>query len=102
VDAARGLVAEAGEEVLGEQGHVVEPVAQRRHLDLDHVEAVIEIFAERAAADHLGEVAVGRGDDAHVDLDRLLAADALEAELLQDAQELGLQAQGQLADLVEE
>ena len=40
--------------------------------------------------------------DADVDLDRLLAADALEPALLEHAQELGLQAERQLADLVEE
>ena len=39
---------------------------------------------------------------ADVDLDRLLAADALEPALLEHAQELGLQAERELADLVEE
>ena len=48
------------------------------------------------------QVAVGRGDDAHVDLQRRRAADALEALLLERAQDLGLQRQRQVADLVEE
>jgi hypothetical protein len=38
--------------------------------------------------DHLGEVAVGRADDADVDLDRLLPAAALEPPLLEHAQSL--------------
>ena len=48
------------------------------------------------------EVAVGRRDDADVDLDRLAAADALELALLQHAQQLDLHLQRQVADLVEE
>ena len=48
------------------------------------------------------EVAVGRGDDAHVDVQRLVAADALERALLQEAQELHLRRRRDLADLVEE
>jgi peptide chain release factor 2/peptide chain release factor len=52
--------------------------------------------------DHLREVAVGRSDDADVDLDRLLAADAAHGALLQDAQQHGLDLGRQLADLVEQ
>ncbi len=48
------------------------------------------------------KVAVGRRHDAHVDLARPRAAHGLELALLQHAQELGLQVDGQLADLVEE
>ena len=48
------------------------------------------------------EIAVGRGDDAHVDLDAAPRADALDDLILQHAQQLGLQRRRQLADLVEE
>src|SRR5262249_54016635 len=51
---------------------------------------------------HGAEVAVGGGDDAHVDGDGLGSADALEGPLLEDAEELGLALGGELADLVEE
>ena len=50
----------------------------------------------------LQQVAVGRGDDAHVDRSDVVAADALELALLQHAQQLDLQLRRQLADLVEE
>ena len=49
-----------------------------------------------------GQVPVGGGDDAHVDLDRVLAADPLEGLLLQHAQHLRLHLQAHVADLVEE
>ena len=54
------------------------------------------------ARDQLLEVAVRRGDDPHVDPDRLRAADALELLLLEHAQELRLQVERQVADLVQE
>ena len=45
---------------------------------------------------------VRRGDQAHVDGDRVLAADALDLLLLDHAQDLGLRLQRHVADLVEE
>src|SRR5258706_5332756 len=45
---------------------------------------------------------MSRGQHAHVDRDGLAAADRLDLLLLDDAQELGLQRERQLADLVEE
>ncbi len=48
-----------------------------------------------------GEVAVGRGDDADIDLDPA-AADALEGLLLQGAHDLALGFQRHVGDLVEE
>ncbi len=90
------------EEVLDEERDVARALAQRRQADRHDVEAVEEVFAERAGGDELLEVAVGRRDEAHVDADRLDAADALELALLQRAQELDLHLDGDLANLVEE
>ncbi|OKO20268.1 hypothetical protein AM484_002319 [Pseudomonas aeruginosa] len=85
-----------------QQGDVFHPLAQRRHLDGEYVEAVVEVFAESAVLDHLLEVLVGRGDDPHVDVLRLVAADPFEGALLQHAQQLDLHRQRHVADLVEE
>jgi hypothetical protein len=46
--------------------------------------------------------AVGRGDHPHVDLDGLVAADALELALLEEAEQLDLGRRREIADLVEE
>ena len=78
------------------------PLAQRRHRDLDHLQAVIEILAELAAQHHRFEVAVGGGDDADVDVDRFVAAKLGELRVLQHVQQLGLERRLHLADLVEE
>ena len=90
------------EERLRDDEHVVAALAQRRQAEVHDVEAVVEIFAEASAADLVFEDAVGRGDDADVDLLRLAVADAEDDALLQRAEELHLEVERQLADLVEE
>ena len=77
-------------------------LAQRGQADRHDVEPVEEVLAERALRDELLQIAVRRRDEAHVDADRLDAADALELALLQRAEELHLHLDGDLADLVEE
>jgi GNAT superfamily N-acetyltransferase len=94
--------AELGEEVGGQLAHVVEPLAQRRHADWHDAQAVEEILAEPALGDQRVEAAIGRRHDSHRHADGLLAADALELAVLQDAQQLGLGGLVQVADLVEE
>ena len=69
---------------------------------MDHVEAVVEVLAE-APGGHLRlEVAVGGGDDADVAAERPGVADGRVLPLLEEAEELDLERQGQLAYLVEE
>jgi hypothetical protein len=96
------LAPEAADEVLGQQWHVFGPGPQRRQRDLDHVEPVVQVFAEAALGDTPRQVAVSRRHHAHVDPQRLLAADALELPRLQGPQQLRLEVHAQLADLVEE
>ena len=86
VDGRVGARAELGDEVRDEARDVVLALAQRRHVARHDVQPVEEILAEAPGGDLGFEVLVGRRDDAHVDLDRLLAADALELALLQHAQ----------------
>ena len=81
---------------------VVAALAQRRNLDREHRQPEEQVLAELPLGHPLLEVAVGRGDDADVDVQRLGAADPLETPLLERAQDLRLQRQRQLADLVEE
>ncbi len=92
---------ELGDEVVDEARNVLAPIAQGRQMDREDVQPVIEIFAELPLGDHRLEVAVGRRHDAHVDLEGLVAADALELALLQGAEELDLDFHRQIADLVE-
>ena len=71
--------------------------------ELDDPQAVVEVLAEaarRATAASRSWLVAARS--AHVDADRLVAADALELLLLQRAQELRLRLERHVADLVEE
>src|SRR5205085_2278414 len=76
-------------------------LSEGRDADRDHVQPIKEVLAEGAARDHLVEIAVGRRDEAHIHLDRLRAADALELTLLKDAEELHLDGWRDVSDLVE-
>ena len=78
------------------------PLAQGRHVDGKHVEAIIEIFAEAAFLRQLGQVPVGGRDDAHIDLHRALGADGIDFAFLQHAQQFHLHVERQFADFVEE
>ena len=70
-------------------------------MDRQHVEAVEEVLAEAAGCGQRLQVLVGGGDDAHVGVDRRVAAHALELLFLQHAEQLGLASPGHVADLVE-
>ena len=63
-EAFDGVAQEVGAEVR----NLLAPLAQRRHVDADHAQPVVEILAELAFGDALLEVGVGRRDHAHVDL----------------------------------
>ena len=89
-------------EMLDQQRDVLAPFAQRRHLDRDDVEPVEQVLEELAVGDQLPQIAIGRGDHAHVDLLRALGAERLELAILQHAQQLRLHRQRDGADLVEE
>ncbi len=84
-----------GADVLG-------PLAQRGHAQVHHIQAIEQVFAEGAVLDGFRQVAVGGGNDADVDLDRLGAANAVDLAFLNGAQELGLQARIHLADFVQQ
>src|SRR5918996_2446030 len=100
-DGAR-LVSVLHQEVLDKRRDVLLALAERGHVDVDHVQPVVEVLAELPVVNPLGEVAVRRRDHADVDLDRHVRSDPLELALLENAQQLGLRAERHLANLVEE
>ena len=59
------------QEELGELRDVLGALAQRRQLDRDDVDPVVEVLAEAPFLDRLLEVDVGRGDQPELGLDRL-------------------------------
>ena len=90
------------EEVLDQHRDVLGALAERRQVQRDDVQPVIEVAAEMADADLLVEIAVGRGDDARVDRNGFRRADGDDFAVLQRPQELDLRRRRRLADFVEE
>ncbi len=88
-------------EVIREEQHIVASFAQRRQMNTEHREPVVEIFTELRVGHRPLEIAIGGGDEANVGLQRRGAAHALIPPFLQHAQELGLRGRGQLTDLIE-
>ena len=89
------------QKMLGQGPQIALALAQRRHLDFDHVQAVEEILPE-IAGDHLFfELLVGGGHDPDVDRHVFAAAHRLEGPLLNRPQQLDLDRQAEFTDLVQ-
>jgi hypothetical protein len=71
-------------------------------MDGEDAQAVVQVGPKLLLGQPCFQVAVSGRDEPHVGLDRLVAADALERLLLQQAQDFGLQRQRHVANLVKE
>ncbi len=99
---ASELPGEATGEELREEEQLGRPLAQRRHLEGEGADAVVEILAKAPLGHRASKLAVRGAEDADVDGDLRRAAEAGDGPRLEHAQQLGLQVQRHLADLVEE
>jgi hypothetical protein len=95
------LLGEVRNKMLGEQADIVSAFAQRRQVDRDHVEAIVEILAKLAFANRLFNVAVRRGDYTDVYRNVVDPAHPAKRPLFQEAQELGLKRGRHVAHLIE-
>ena len=82
--------------------YILGRLAQGWCLNIDDAQSVIEICAKLFFSHGGFQVAVGRGDDAHVDRHRRAAADAVDGAFLQHPKDLRLCRETQIADFVEE
>ena len=96
------FVGEPAGKMPGQQRNVVKALAQRRDENLDDIQAVKEILAETAGRDAIFEMAVAGGHQMDVHRDGVLAADPLKGAGFEDAEQLGLDAQADVRDFVEE
>ena len=85
-----------------DEWNVFRPLLKRRRVDAHDVDAVVEILAELAFSDELGQILMGGEDEAGAERDEPVAAQAAELHLLQDAEELDLGKEAQIADFIEE
>lgn len=86
---------------LGKFEQVAGTFAQAGQRDRDDVEPVKQILAEAPRLHLFGEIAVGRGDDAHVGAAGRGLPHPLVFALLEEAEQFGLDGERQFADLVE-
>ena len=92
---------QAIKEMSGEQRNVFAAIAKRRNAQADHVQPVVEVLAKAALFDHSRQIAIGGGEDTNLDGNAVRSTHRPNLFFLQGAQQLGLQIEGQLADLVE-
>jgi hypothetical protein len=90
------------DQVLNEPRQVLEPLAQRRNVNFEHVEAIIQIVAETARVYFRPEIPIGGGEDPNIDSDWGRGTHWQDRLLLKHSQQLRLQAQRHFADFVQE
>ena len=101
-DVALIPLAELFDEVIAQERNVLAPLPQRRHTERDGVDAEVEVLAQAPVPERRVHVDVGRADEPEVHAHVAVAAQRPVAALLQNAQQLGLQVRGHLADLVKQ
>ena len=93
---------ELGDELAEEREDVGQPVAQRRDVQRDALDAIEEIATKAPRPNLLLERTERGADEPDVRLDLDRPAHAHVAPILENAEQLGLHRHGHLADLVEE
>ncbi len=89
------------DKLLREQEHVRAAGPQRRKLKLNHVDAIVKVFAKPAVVDAGQQVTIGGRDDADVERNLLVAADGANAIFFQCPQQLGLHRHGHFTDFIQ-
>src|SRR5581483_2710175 len=105
IDAVHRLLEElciVAQEMFRDRRNVFEAILQRRRLNAHHVDAVVEILAELAFRNELGQILMGSEDQAGAKRNEAVRTQPAELHLLQHAQQLDLRVQAQIADFVEE
>src|SRR5277367_3376510 len=77
-------------------------IAQRGQLEMNYIQAVVQILAEAALADERQKLNVGCSNDADIDLELLRAAEPHEFTLLNHTEKFGLRFGADSGDFVEE
>ena len=89
-------------EMAGQFRDVADPFLQKRHVDVHHVDPVVEVGAEPALGDRAFQIGVAGVDEPQVEGDLPLRSGRADAVVLDHAQQRGLHRHRQFRDLVEE
>ena len=88
-------------EPFNQSGNILDPLRQRRQVNRNRVEAMIQVGAKRTSTDRPVQVAVGGRDYPDVYFDGPVTPNAFEAFVLQNMQQFRLKIDGQLSDFVQ-
>ena len=81
---------------------ILNPLPERRQLECDDVEPEVQVFTKCSPCDLFFEIAIGRGDQAKIHRDIFRSSDSSKGAFLQNAKQLPLHPQIEIADLVQE
>src|SRR5690606_6035470 len=95
------LAGNACQQRFGQQQQIPFALSKRRQVQYAHSNAVEQVFAEAPLGDFLHQVAVGGGNQPHIDLELLVGADWGEGAFLQYTQQSHLYIWRQLTELIE-
>jgi hypothetical protein len=93
---------DCGGEDVAKHLDILLALTQRREMNRNHGETVIQVFAEEAFLHMLAELPVRCGDHAYVDATGEVGAYSLEFSIGEDSQELGLCGEGHLGNFIQE
>jgi hypothetical protein len=88
--------------MLHQKRNILRTLPQGRNVDGKHIQAIVEIAAKLLLQYHSFQITMSRGHNAHVNFLRARASQAFEFTLLQDAKELWLQLERDIADFIQE
>src|SRR4051794_4918698 len=92
---------EFAQEMRSQYRYVFCALSQRRHRKRDDIQTVKEILAEIATLDFFLQVLVCRGNDPHVDLNRLRRTYRFKTVLVESSKHFRLRFEAHIADFVE-
>ena len=84
------LDAKFPQEMISKRCYVVDTLTQWRYLHRKDAEAVEQVFSKSPGLDLVEQIPIGRCDDAHIHLDRLVISYSLKFALLKCAQQFSL------------
>ena len=94
-------LAEALQKRPRQQRNILSPFAQRRQLDGNDAQSIVQVFAKFSRGDGLVQVLVRGRDHAHIHFGLFVRPDGTDFALLQDAEQLHLHREAHVSDLVE-
>src|SRR2546422_6044823 len=96
------LFARPSHEMLPQQRNILSPFPERRQVERQARQSIVEILTKRLGLYQLRQILVRRRDDPRINLDRLSPADRLNLALLEDTKQLGLKRRSRVGNLVQE